>query len=712
MNKIARKIGVAVIALVTIVSVSGITPAVAQTPAELQTQINALLAQITALQAQIAGAPAPAPAAVFNFTRNLTLGSTGEDVKALQQFLNTQGFAVAATGAGSAGNESTTFGPRTQAALVRFQEANNISPALGFFGPVTRARIATLIPAPVVPPVVVTPPVVTPPVAEAPAVEGTLSARLLPSPLGVEVSIGEVNRSVAAFELEAKQSNIRVQRVDVRFAGPTDDRPWRAFNRVALSVGGEVVATRTITGSADFIEGSGTHTAYTLRFSGINANIPVNARQAWTVQVSANPVVETDSRGAWTVTVPDNGVRGIDGAGVSHTVSLTPVASRGFTLRAEEVGALAVTLNANNLADRVVQVDDENMTEGVQLLAFDVRATRRAVTVEEVNATVNVPTIAGTLGGVAPDRTITFTAPVVNTPFVVGRTYTIVGVGGTSTFAVTSLTGTNIINGTLTGATENEAVTISTVTDKVAPIAKLYRGTTLVGSATVPANGVVRFDDMESRIERDSTATFTVRVDLNHLVGATYVAGTTVSATLGAVRGIDGGENPITATGTATGNLARLFTVAPSWALVGTPTISQVSVGDAREATAQIVVDITALGGDIFIQRGVGVLGAALGTGNTLTQAMTAASIANDTDGATWGHIVREGTTRRFTVSGNLSRAGALASTGFAGMEIASITWDTDNNAVAPSPVPVTSTSGLDAFETAQVTISKVVTTL
>ena len=51
MNKIARKIGVAVIALVTIVSVSGITPAVAQTPAELQAQINTLMAQITALQA-------------------------------------------------------------------------------------------------------------------------------------------------------------------------------------------------------------------------------------------------------------------------------------------------------------------------------------------------------------------------------------------------------------------------------------------------------------------------------------------------------------------------------------------------------------------------------------------------------------------------------------------------------------------------------------
>ncbi len=64
MNKIARKIIIAVIALVTIVSVSGIAPAVAETPAELlniavaeiggiRAQVNALLTQVAALINQI-----------------------------------------------------------------------------------------------------------------------------------------------------------------------------------------------------------------------------------------------------------------------------------------------------------------------------------------------------------------------------------------------------------------------------------------------------------------------------------------------------------------------------------------------------------------------------------------------------------------------------------------------------------------------------------
>jgi hypothetical protein len=80
----------------------------------------------------------PPPITPTTFTRSLTVSSYGTDVQLLQRFLNSQGFTVSTTGFGSPGNETFYFGPATRAALIRYQKANNITPALGFFGPVTR----------------------------------------------------------------------------------------------------------------------------------------------------------------------------------------------------------------------------------------------------------------------------------------------------------------------------------------------------------------------------------------------------------------------------------------------------------------------------------------------------------------------------------------------------------------------------------------------
>lgn len=84
--------------------------------------------------------PAPSTPAV-SFTSDLTVGSTGLEVKALQAYLNAKGFTVAVSGAGSVGNETTMFGGLTRAALAKFQAAKGILPSVGYFGPKTRAHI-------------------------------------------------------------------------------------------------------------------------------------------------------------------------------------------------------------------------------------------------------------------------------------------------------------------------------------------------------------------------------------------------------------------------------------------------------------------------------------------------------------------------------------------------------------------------------------------
>jgi spore germination protein len=77
-------------------------------------------------------------------TSDLESGDRSEDVRTLQKFLNDNGYTVRAEGLGSKGNETDFFGAGTRAALIKFQTAHNISPAVGYYGPITRSVIAEL----------------------------------------------------------------------------------------------------------------------------------------------------------------------------------------------------------------------------------------------------------------------------------------------------------------------------------------------------------------------------------------------------------------------------------------------------------------------------------------------------------------------------------------------------------------------------------------
>jgi hypothetical protein len=81
-------------------------------------------------------------------TSNLDFGQTSPQIILLQQILNKTGFTVAASGAGSPGNETSTFGNLTKIALMKFQCSKEIvcsgSPSAtgyGRVGPKTRAAL-------------------------------------------------------------------------------------------------------------------------------------------------------------------------------------------------------------------------------------------------------------------------------------------------------------------------------------------------------------------------------------------------------------------------------------------------------------------------------------------------------------------------------------------------------------------------------------------
>ena len=105
----------------------------------------ALLALSVAVLLTVGGITATVHADTGNariqlFTQNRQLWERGDDIRALQAFLNVNNFTLALVGAGSPGHEVVLFGPRTLRALKAFQAAHAL-PTTGYFGPLTRAVI-------------------------------------------------------------------------------------------------------------------------------------------------------------------------------------------------------------------------------------------------------------------------------------------------------------------------------------------------------------------------------------------------------------------------------------------------------------------------------------------------------------------------------------------------------------------------------------------
>jgi len=161
MSLLKRIVSVAtILTVVLMVAGPAVRPVSALTVEELQAQIAALQEQLAAYQQQLqellgeqggtTGGTIEGIPEGFTFDRNLKMGMTGDDVKYLQILLNSDpDTKLADEGAGSPGNETTYFGPRTKAAVIKFQEKYaddvlapwGLTHGTGFVGSTTRAKL-------------------------------------------------------------------------------------------------------------------------------------------------------------------------------------------------------------------------------------------------------------------------------------------------------------------------------------------------------------------------------------------------------------------------------------------------------------------------------------------------------------------------------------------------------------------------------------------
>ncbi|MES2470804.1 MAG: peptidoglycan-binding domain-containing protein [Patescibacteria group bacterium] len=334
------------------------------------------------------------------YTRDLTIGSTGADVVALQTFLVARGHLVMPPGVAMG-----YFGQLTRAALARYQASAGI-PATGYFGPITRANLNSMGGGPVVvipptcptgftctpnnPPVAVCPVgfVCTPTTNPNPTndgSEGQLTEIEVSGGTDSSVEEGQEDARVLGIQFEAQDSDITLSRVDVEFdlsgaAGNESDNLDRYIDSVSLVLDGRVIDTMDIDDAEDDDE------IFSFRFTGLNARINEDATGRLYVTVDAVSSVESDDETTdIVVRIPTDGIRAIDEANITETyVDSTDDLEDTFRVGERSVGDLNINIDDADNDDRTVSIDEDETTEDVTLLAFTLDSEDQTNTVTDL----------------------------------------------------------------------------------------------------------------------------------------------------------------------------------------------------------------------------------------------------------------------------------------------------------------------------------------
>ena len=322
------------------------------TSASLEAQINALLAQIAALQGT-------APASV-TFTRDLTMGSSGADVAALQNFLIKNGFPISAGATGY-------FGAQTKAALAAFQAAHGIAPAVGYFGPATRAKVnAVAVPNPGTP---------NPGTPDTGALKGG-EADLNGYELKREDSAGnegETGAEIATAEFDVDDADVRVERMDLTFEATDtglETKPWKYFDRIAVLADGKEIAKKSVDSRSDW---SKSGDGYRLSLTGMKHVVREGDTAKLTIVADIADTIDSDDLAqSFTVSVDNRGIRAVDAAGIQqYTGSSADTVEFGFD--AEDNGDLKLSVSKDNPDASILVADTDKESDDYDVLAFDLK---------------------------------------------------------------------------------------------------------------------------------------------------------------------------------------------------------------------------------------------------------------------------------------------------------------------------------------------------
>lgn len=623
-TKSVLKRSAVIVAAVALVFGTAVPGAFAQTTTSAA-QIAALQAQIAALQAQLAALSGGATVSAA-FTRDLTIGASGAEVTRLQQWLISRVYAIPAGATGY-------FGTQTQAAVAAFQSANGITPAVGYFGPITRAKVNAMI--------VVTPGTPTTPTTpgddddddgELEGGAGSIDSYELLSGLNnEEVGEDEEDAEVAGLEIEVDEgSDIELTAVRITFAqGTATNDDFEDFaSEVSLWLDGEEVGR---VDADEFDEDND----YSSNISLEDAIIRSGETAELIVAVSGATNLDTADEGdSWTVDFEQVRFRDADGAVITDNPG---TAVRTFTFE-EFSQAAGIEINVSESDDdedinesRVISIDEDDTTDDVEVLAFTLE------------------------------------------------------IEGDSDIALDSLP----IDFTVTG-------TAADLEDVASEATLWIDGDEVSSENTTSGDDTIVFEDIDMDLEAGEEYQFVVSLDINEISG-TLAEGDTIEAEFGEDQaatadfdaedeaGDDVGDE---VEGSVTGGPHSLSSTGITVEFVSAEedvTNTADDVGESDQGTFRIVFDVTAEDEDIRIDRsceeadgdtaGQGVEYSITNPDDNST-ICTLSSSSSDSEDTANTYEVDEGDTRRFT----LTVVATAVNDNFAQVQLESINWGTETD--------------------------------
>lgn len=343
---------------------------------------------------------------ITSFDRYLKQGMTGDDIKCLQVILNSDSETQLADGVGSPGNETSYFGSKTKAAVIKFQTkyapdilaVYGLTTGTGYVGRTTTAKLNTMLVADPDPGDPTDPPV-TP---------GTEAVGLAPTtPAANAVAQGSANVEFTQINFSAGAQAYTVNSIIVTRSG--------------ISVNTDVTSLKLYDGTAQVGSTQALNSATSkATFTNLNWIIPANTVKTLTIKgtIGTNAgdsvVLGIASASDITATVVPSGTFPINGNAKTIAGSASAVGT--FTVASSSVPAAGDILSGS-VEQQVAKFSFNAVTEGFSLNSFKLTQVGTAGNSDIFNVTIKYgATILATVASLQ-GSSVTFTGnPLISIP--------------------------------------------------------------------------------------------------------------------------------------------------------------------------------------------------------------------------------------------------------------------------------------------------------